>query len=62
MENPKCLNVMCPQCRLAWLVPSPAAKLYTCPCCTYVMFDRQVEVYAKAVANDPHDGIYLLKE
>jgi len=61
MEKPQCLNVICPQCKLAWLVPNPDAKLYVCPCCTYVMFDRQVRAYATSVANDIHKGIYLTK-
>lgn len=61
MENPTCLNVICPQCSLTWLVPNVEGKFYSCFSCNYVMFDRQVRAHATRIANDQHQGIYITK-
>jgi uncharacterized Zn finger protein (UPF0148 family) len=41
MTDPKILNVVCPQCALAWMVPLNH-KTYFCPACQFVLLEKQI--------------------
>jgi len=60
MEQPTILNVICPRCTKAWLTLLDE-RTYHCLSCGYIMFERQVKVYAAQIADDIHKAIYISK-
>lgn len=42
MIQPTILNVQCPQCNLAWMLPL-SGNTYICPACEYVGFERDLK-------------------
>lgn len=42
MTEPTCLNIICPQCGLAWMLPLNG-RTYICPSCEYVGFERDLK-------------------
>lgn len=48
MTEPQGLNVICPQCRLTWLVPLDA-RTYYCYACQYVVPERFLQEKGNAI-------------
>lgn len=59
MVKAQCYNVICPQCKLTWLVPVPDARLHLCLNCTYFMFDKYINEYLQS--QNQHGAIYSKK-
>lgn len=67
MIEPQCLNVQCPQCNVAWMLPLNGAT-YICPACQYVAYakdlkEKQSAIYRKfeetsseKQSDDVHEG------
>lgn len=48
MIEPTILNVQCPQCHLAWMLPLNGTT-YLCPACQYVGFERDLKEKQSAI-------------
>jgi|GEM_PF-4739121 len=48
MIEPSILNVQCPQCKLAWMLPLNE-RTYICPACEYVGLERDLKETADAL-------------
>lgn len=48
MTEPSILNVICPQCTLAWMLPMNE-RTYFCPACQYVGYERDLKEREHAI-------------